>query len=197
MLTPDGRLQAVDDQTNKLFDVVQGNHVRSVDDRVMPLLKAEDPAMEVFPMVNNSDGAEWVGGITDFLNNPAARAVFRQQVTTFLVSDHFRGLMVDFEAFPAVGQPGYIALLNELSADLHARGMKLYVSVPAHNPEYDYAAIAAPADGVVVMNYDESTIPAMPPVRSHLRDWFVDNLKARGESHSPRQADLRDRQLRI
>src|SRR6202789_1460635 len=28
-LTPDGRLQAVDDQTNKLFDVVQGNHVRS------------------------------------------------------------------------------------------------------------------------------------------------------------------------
>src|ERR1700733_15358198 len=81
VLTPDGRLQAVDDQTNKLFDVVQGNHVRSVDDRVMPLLKAEDPAMEVFPMVNNSDGAEWVGGITDFLNNPAARTLFRQQVT--------------------------------------------------------------------------------------------------------------------
>jgi cellulose synthase/poly-beta-1,6-N-acetylglucosamine synthase-like glycosyltransferase/spore germination protein YaaH/peptidoglycan/xylan/chitin deacetylase (PgdA/CDA1 family) len=176
VLTPDGRLQAVDDQTNKFFDVVQNNHARSVDDRVMPLLKTEDPAMEVFPMVNNFDGAEWVGGITDFLNNPEARSAFRQQVGTFLASDRFRGLMVDFEAFPSVGQPGYVALLNELSSDLHAHGMKLYVSVPAHNPEFNYAGIAAAADGVVIMNYDEH-YPGAPggPVAS--QDWFVDNLK--------------------
>src|SRR3984885_3774401 len=113
VLTPDGRLQAVDDQTNKFFDVVQNNHVRSVDDRVMPLLKAEDNSMEVFPMVNNFDGTEWAEGITDFLNNPAARALFRQQVAMFLSSDRYRGLMVDFEAFPKIGQPGYVALLKE------------------------------------------------------------------------------------
>jgi cellulose synthase/poly-beta-1,6-N-acetylglucosamine synthase-like glycosyltransferase/spore germination protein YaaH/peptidoglycan/xylan/chitin deacetylase (PgdA/CDA1 family) len=176
VLTPDGHLQGVDDQTNKFFDVVQDNHVRSVDDRVMPMLKAEDTAMEVFPMVNNFDGKEWVGSVTDFLNNPAARAVFRQQVAAFLSSDRYRGLMVDFEAFPKVGQPGYVALLNELSTDLHARGMKLYVSVPAHNQEFDYAAISAPADGVVVMNYDEHYPGAASgPVAS--QDWFVDNLK--------------------
>jgi cellulose synthase/poly-beta-1,6-N-acetylglucosamine synthase-like glycosyltransferase/spore germination protein YaaH/peptidoglycan/xylan/chitin deacetylase (PgdA/CDA1 family) len=175
VLTPDGRLQAVDDQTNKFFDVVHNNRVRSVDDRVMPLLRAEDTSMEVFPMVNNFDGAEWVGGITDFLNNPAARTVFRQQVMMFLASDGFRGLMVDFEAFPSAGQPGYVALLNELSSDLHSRGMKLYVSVPAHNQEFDYTAIAAPADGVVVMNYDEHYPGAASgPVAS--QDWFVDNL---------------------
>jgi peptidoglycan-N-acetylglucosamine deacetylase len=176
VLTPDGRLQGVDDQTNTFFDVVQSNRVRSVDDRVMPLLKAEDATMEVFPMVNNFDGTEWVGGITDFLNDPSARAVFRQQVGVYLSSDRFRGLMVDFEAFPSVGQPGYVALLNELASDLHARGMKLYVSVPAHNPEFNYAAIAGPADGVVVMNYDEHYPGAASgPVAS--QDWFVDNLK--------------------
>jgi cellulose synthase/poly-beta-1,6-N-acetylglucosamine synthase-like glycosyltransferase/spore germination protein YaaH/peptidoglycan/xylan/chitin deacetylase (PgdA/CDA1 family) len=176
VLTPDGRLQGVDDQTNKFFDVAQNNRVRPVDDRVMPLLKTEDTSMEVFPMVNNFDGSEWVGGITDFLNNPAARTVFRQQVEMFLSSDRFRGLMVDFEAFPKVGQPGYVALLNELSSDLHARGMKLYVSVPPHNEEFDYPAIAAPADGVVVMNYDEHYPGgASGPVAS--QDWFVDNLK--------------------
>src|SRR5277367_4151716 len=60
VLTPDGHIQGVDDQTNKFFDVVLDNHVRSVDDRVMPMLKAEDTAMEVFPMVNNFDGKEWV-----------------------------------------------------------------------------------------------------------------------------------------
>jgi len=176
VLTADGRLQAVDDQTNKFFDVVQNNHARPVDDRVMPFLKTEDPAMEVFPMVNNFDGAEWVGGITDFLNNPDARALFRQQVGIYLSSDRFGGLMVDFEAFPSVGQKGYVALLNELSTDLHARGKKLYVAVPAHNQEFDYAGIAAPADGVVVMNYDEHYPGAASgPVAS--QDWFVDNLK--------------------
>src|SRR5260370_41898229 len=111
--------------------------------------------MEVFPMVNYFDGREWVGGITGFLNDPAARAVFRQQVSMFLSSDRFRGLMVDFEAFPSVGQPGYVALLNELSSDLHGHGIKLYVSVPAHNEGFDYAALAPPAARVGAMNHDE------------------------------------------
>jgi cellulose synthase/poly-beta-1,6-N-acetylglucosamine synthase-like glycosyltransferase/spore germination protein YaaH/peptidoglycan/xylan/chitin deacetylase (PgdA/CDA1 family) len=176
VLTPDGRLQGVDDQTNKFFDVVQNDHARSVDDRVMPFLKSENINMEVFPMINNFDGANWVGDITGFLNNPDARALFRRQVGIFLSSDHYRGVMVDFETFPSSGQPGYIALLNELSADLHARGMKLYVSLPPRNKEFDYAAIAAPADGVVIMNYDEHYPGAASgPVAS--QDWFVDNLK--------------------
>ena len=190
VLTPDGRLQGVDDQTNKFFDVVQNNHARSVDDRVMPFLKSEDPSMEVFPMVNNFNGTDWVGDITGFLNDPDARAAFRKQVGIFLASDHFRGLMVDFEAFPDSGQPGYIALLNELSSDLHGRGMKLYVSVPPHNKEFDYAAISAPADGVVIMNYDEHYPGAASgPVAS--QDWFVDNLKFAVNVTPEGEVDLR------
>ncbi len=100
VLTPDGRLQAVDDQTNKFFDVVQNNRVRSLDDRVMPFLKTENNSMEVFPMVNNFDGTEWVGEITGFLNNPNARAVFRQQVAMVLSSDSFRRVDGGFRSFP-------------------------------------------------------------------------------------------------
>jgi len=175
VLTPDGHLQGVEDQTNKFFDVVQNNRVRPVDDRVMPFLKTDDAAMEVFPMVNNFDGSEWVD-IADFLNDAEARGRFRKQLAMFLATDRFRGVMVDFEAFPSAGQPGYVALLDELSADLHARGMKLYVSVPAHNTEFDYGAIAAPVDGVVVMNYDQHYPGAASgPVAA--QDWFVDNLK--------------------
>ncbi len=175
VLTPDGRLQGVDDQTNKYFDVVQGNTVLPVDDRVMPFLKTEDPGMEVFPMVNNFDGANWVGDIAGFLNDPDARARFRDQAMKFLSSGHFRGLIVDFETFPPAGQPGYVSLLRELSGDLHARGMKLYVAVPPHSNEYDYPAIAAAADGIVLMNYDEHYPGAESgPVAS--QDWFVQNL---------------------
>jgi cellulose synthase/poly-beta-1,6-N-acetylglucosamine synthase-like glycosyltransferase/spore germination protein YaaH/peptidoglycan/xylan/chitin deacetylase (PgdA/CDA1 family) len=175
VLTSDGRLQGVDDQTNKYFDVVQGSTVLPVDDRVMPFLKTEDPAMEVFPIVNNFDGANWVGEIAGFLNNPGARALFRQQASQFLSSGHYRGLMIDFETFPQSAQKGYVALLQELSGDLHGRGMKLYVAVQAHNSEYDYASIAAAADGVVLMNYDEHYPGAQSgPVSS--QDWFVQNL---------------------
>ena len=140
----------------------------------MPFLKTEDPSMEVFPMVNNFDNADWVD-ISAFLNNADSRALFRGQVSQFLSSGHYRGLMVDFEAFPAAGQPGYVALLNELAAVLHARGMKLYVAVPPHNGEYNYPAVAAAADGVVLMNYDEHYPGAASgPVAS--QDWFVQNL---------------------
>jgi cellulose synthase/poly-beta-1,6-N-acetylglucosamine synthase-like glycosyltransferase/peptidoglycan/xylan/chitin deacetylase (PgdA/CDA1 family)/spore germination protein YaaH len=176
VLTPDGRLQSVDEQTNKFFDVVQGSKVRAVDDKVMPFLKSEETGMEVFPMVNNFDGIDWID-ISAFLNDPAARARFRQQIAAFLATDKFRGLMVDFEDFPRKGQPGYLALLNELSGDLHAKSLKLYVSVQSRNTDFNYPAVAARVDGVVVMNYDEHYPGGTPgPVAS--QDWFVANLQA-------------------
>ena len=78
VLTPDGRIQAIDDQTGAYFDVVQGSTTLAVDDRVMPFLKTENLSTEVFPMVNNFDGKEWLGDIVGFLNNPDARAQFRR-----------------------------------------------------------------------------------------------------------------------
>jgi cellulose synthase/poly-beta-1,6-N-acetylglucosamine synthase-like glycosyltransferase/peptidoglycan/xylan/chitin deacetylase (PgdA/CDA1 family)/spore germination protein YaaH len=176
VLTPDGHLQSVDPLTNKFFDVMHGDTVHSVDEKVMPFVKGENTGMEVFPLVNNFDGADWVD-ISAFLNDPDAREAFRDQIGDFLDSDSYRGLMVDFEAFPKKGQPGFIALLQELSDDLHAKGMKLYVAAPSHNDEWDYAAVGAAADGVILMNYDEH-YPGGPsgPVAS--QDWFLANLQS-------------------
>jgi cellulose synthase/poly-beta-1,6-N-acetylglucosamine synthase-like glycosyltransferase/peptidoglycan/xylan/chitin deacetylase (PgdA/CDA1 family)/spore germination protein YaaH len=176
VLTADGRLQGIDEQTSRFFDVVQDSTVRPVDDKVMPFLRSEDTGMEVFPMVNNSNGRDWVD-ISSFLNDSGARGRFREQIDAFLVSDKYQGLMVDFEDFPRKGQPGYLALLQELSRDLHARSKKLYVSVQARNQDFDYPAIAAAVDGMVVMNYDEHYPGGTPgPVAS--QDWFVANLAA-------------------
>jgi len=175
VLTADGHLQGVDDQTNKYFDVVQGSTIHPVDDKVMPFLKSENTGMEVFPMVNNSDGANWVD-ITTFLNDANARARFRQQVAAFLATDKYRGLMVDFEEIAPEAQPGYMALLQEISGDLHAKGMRLYVSVPPHNEDFNYPEVASRVDGVVLMNYDEHYPEGTPgPVAS--KDWFVANLE--------------------
>ena len=177
VLSADGHLEGTDPETNAMFDVVQGQKVHTVDDRVMPFLKAEDTDMEVFPVVQNFDGTDFIPGISDFLMNPQARARFRREIGMFLASDHYRGLMVDFESFPKKAQPGYVALLKELSSDLHAKGMKLYVSVQVRNADYDYKAIASAVDGVVIMNYDEHYPGGTPgPVAS--QDWFTSNLES-------------------
>ncbi|MGA2354282.1 MAG: glycosyltransferase [Terriglobales bacterium] len=177
VLTPDGHLQAVDPETNAMYDVVQGQNVHHVDDKVMPFLKNEALDMEVFPVVQNFDGTDFVPGISDFLNNPQARARFRREIALFLATDHYRGLMIDFESFPKEGQAGYVALLNELASDLHAEAMKLYVSVQVRNEDFDYKAISAAVDGVVIMNYDEHFPGGTPgPVAS--QDWFLDNLES-------------------
>ncbi len=176
VLGSDGNVQGLDQQTYKYFNVVQDGKVRTVDDEVMPFLKTEDTGMEVFPLVNNFDETEWKPEIAGFLMNPEARASFRKQIDAFLASDKYRGLMVDFEDFAKSAQPGYLALLDELSQDLHAKGMKLYVSVPARDRDFDYATIAARTDGVVLMNYDEHESENEPgPVAS--QDWFTKNLE--------------------
>ena len=178
VLTPDGHLQGVDEQTNRFFDVLQGGTVRTVDDKVMPFLKAEDTGMEVFPLVNNFDGTNWMTSVGDFLNSTDARAKFRKEISIFLASDKYRGIMVDFEEVPDNAQAGYRNLLKELSDDLHRNGMKLYVSVPARSVDVDYRAISAVVDGLVLMNYDEHyPNPGTPgPVAS--QDWFTANLAA-------------------
>jgi cellulose synthase/poly-beta-1,6-N-acetylglucosamine synthase-like glycosyltransferase/spore germination protein YaaH/peptidoglycan/xylan/chitin deacetylase (PgdA/CDA1 family) len=177
VLSSDGRLQAVDEETNTLFDVVQNEKVHPVDDRVMPFLKSEDTDMEVFPVVQNFDGTDFVPSIAKFLNDPDARSRFRHEIGLFLSTDHYRGLMIDFESFPKEGQSGYVALLNELSSDLHAKGMKLYASVQVRNEDYDYAAISSAVDGVVIMNYDEH-FPNGTPGSVASQEWFMDNLES-------------------
>jgi peptidoglycan-N-acetylglucosamine deacetylase len=177
VLGADGHLQAVSTETNTMFDVVHGQTVRPVDDKVMPFLKTEGTNMEVFPVVQNFDGTDFVPGVGDFLNSKEARARFRREIGLFLASDHYRGLMVDFESFPKKAQRGYVVLLNELSSDLHAKGMKLYVSVQVRNEDYDYKAISSTVDGVVIMNYDEHYPGGTPgPVAS--QDWFSANLES-------------------
>jgi len=52
IITPDGRLQSIDEQTNKFFDVMQDSTVRSVDDKVMRSEVEETGTDSLSAMVN-------------------------------------------------------------------------------------------------------------------------------------------------
>ena len=177
VLTADGKLQGID-PSNHLFDVVSASGaVRPVDTQVMPFLKQENAETEVLPLVNNFDPTTnvWKADIAGFMNSPEGRANFRRQIGAFLSSDHYRGIILDFESFPRSAQPGFRQLVSELYSDLHGRGMKLHVSVPVNDDDFDYKYLAAHSDGLVVMNYDEHFAGGDPgPVAS--QGWFTKNL---------------------
>jgi len=176
VLTADGHLQGVSQQ-NHLFDVIQNGAVRPVDEKVMPFLKEEKAETEVLPLVNNFDPTRnrWMTGIEGFLSSPDGRAAFRRQIATFLASDEYKGLTLDFESFPRAAQPGFRELVRELHADLSAQGMKLHVAVPVNDDDFDYAYLAANSDGLILMNYDEHFQGGDPgPIAS--QEWFTRNL---------------------
>lgn len=176
VLTPDGRLQGVSPE-NRQFDVLAGSKVLPVDEKVMPFLKSVKAETEVFPLVNNFDAIarQFLPSVGDFLNNPGSRERFRREIGVFLSSDAYRGICIDFEEIPRAAQPGFKALISELGSDLHARGMKLYVNVPASDDDYDYTYLAQQSDGLILMNYDQHQGPGKPgPVAA--QDWFTKNL---------------------
>lgn len=177
VLNPDGRLQAVT-ELNKLYDVMQNGRPAVIDEKLMPLLKQENAETEVLPLVNNFDPItnEWKSDIVAFLGSEQARARFRNEILAFLASDRYRGLTLDLEGFPFESQPGYRALIRDLGQDLHARNMKLYVSVPIANPDFDYRFISQHSDGLILMNYDQH-YPGGEPGAIASQEWFTTNLQ--------------------
>ncbi|HKF21885.1 MAG TPA: glycosyltransferase [Candidatus Angelobacter sp.] len=177
VLGPDGNLQSPN-EANQLFRVVENGRVRSVDDKVMPFLKSEKADVEVFPLINNYNPAtkEWWLDIGKFLSDPAARQNMRTQTLALLASDRFKGISLDLEEIPLSAQNDFRSLVQELGQDLHQHGYKLYVNVPVDDKDYDYAALAAASDGLVLMNYDQHQVTSPPgPIAS--QEWFTNNLK--------------------
>ncbi len=178
VLSPDGKLQAVT-ADNKLFDVVTGNTVHAADDKVMHFLREANAETEVFPLVNNfhPQTSAWLSNtVGQFLTSSEARENFRRQIGLFLSSDKYRGLCLDLEDIPPAAQPGFRQLVSDLANDLHARGMKLYVNLPADDDDYDYGYVARHSDGVILMDYDEHSATSGPgPIAS--QDFFTRNVQ--------------------
>jgi cellulose synthase/poly-beta-1,6-N-acetylglucosamine synthase-like glycosyltransferase/peptidoglycan/xylan/chitin deacetylase (PgdA/CDA1 family)/spore germination protein YaaH len=183
VVTPDGTIQAVTGE-NKPFNIYSAGKINNPDSpddpqrSVMQTLKQEEAQTVVLPLVNNFDPVkkEWLTGIGDFLTDANARATFREQISALMKFDKYGGLCVDFEEIPLAAQPGFVALINELAGDLHARHRKLYVNLPADDKDYDYQAIGAAADGLIVMDYDQHHSSSRAgPVAA--QDWFLNNLR--------------------
>ncbi|MFC6644693.1 glycosyltransferase [Granulicella cerasi] len=180
VITPDGSLTAYS-SSNTPFSVIDNAGVHGVDreNRVVHAIDTAHEDTEIFPLVNNYSPTEGVfkDSIGAFLQSPDARNKFQQQVDRFLAANtRYRGLTFDFQAIPADAQSGFRSLVAAIYDDFHARNLRLYITVPVGDSNYDYAYLADHADGLVLMNYDQHQSGTLAgPIAA--QDWFENNLR--------------------
>ena len=88
-----------------------------VDDRVLKLIQETKPDTPVLPMIQNAVEGKWDGaGLARLLADPTARAARIDEIVSFLETNKFQGLTIDFEEVPAKSQNDLQDFLRELSS---------------------------------------------------------------------------------
>ena len=182
VITPDGKLMAYTPGSYQPFHVIDGHGgVSNIDpeNKIERLIAQSAANTDVLPLVSNFNSAKQAfdPGVADFLNNPASRATFITQSMRLLGATHrYHGLSLDFEEIPTAAQAGYRQLIADLYAQMHPKGLRLYVNTPVGDEDWDLAFMAANSDGLELMNYDQHETDSQPgPIAG--QDWFVQNLK--------------------
>ena len=125
---------------------------------VLDFLRTTRPGLRIVPLVNNFNTAttDWESErVAAMLGRPEARATAIASLADYVQSHRFAGISVDFESVPAAQRGNLVAFMRELAARFHPLGLQVSQSVPLEDPAFDYEALAAIDDYVLLMAYDE------------------------------------------
>jgi len=162
------------------FPIFGGKTVRDPDelDKIKKVIQASKEDTEVFPLLSNFNSVKqsFDPAFGVILRDPGKRQALRQQILNFFVSfPAYRGLSLDFENISDAATPGYLTLIQELYAPMHAHNLRLYINTSVSTEDAVLKVLSANSDGVVLMNYDEHEVESEPgPIAS--QTWFVNNL---------------------
>ncbi len=148
------------DETGQLTLTEQPYYWPDGADEVLAL--ARDARTDRFLTVISGDADDRV---TNLVLDPEARERLAGQIVTVLSEQRLEGAVIDLEGlgFGREGaelesvREGYVALLRAVANRLHPLGKQVIAAVHPPNgwyPGYDYAAIAAQVDRVLIMAHD-------------------------------------------
>ncbi|OHX10541.1 chitinase [Chromobacterium sphagni] len=132
--------------------------------------------------VSNVDG-DWSADIAHAVSTTALNPSVANLVK-FAQANGFAGINIDFEAVAQGDRNNFSNFIQALGRALHAKGLKLIVSVPAFSAKdfnheanygYDLRALGAAADYLQIMTYDEA-IPTWAPGPVAGSDWMENDL---------------------
>jgi len=139
-------------------------------------LKTLNIELPMMPLLNNYDGNVWqVQPMADMLASPGARQRLISSLVQYAQLHKDAGIAVDFEEIPDSSQKNFDTFIRELGVALHAVNLKLMVALPAADWTYDYKALAAGSDAIILMNYDFHW-PQSSAGPIVAQNWYLKNL---------------------
>ena len=129
------------------------------------------PAMLL--MVQNIANDQFDGaGMAALLASPARADALATNVIAQARQGGWNGAVFDIENLPAASVPNYLAMLARNHHRFAAAGLRLGLTAPAADPDWDLTRFAAAADTVFVMAYDQHYQGGEPgPIAANT--WFA------------------------
>jgi peptidoglycan/xylan/chitin deacetylase (PgdA/CDA1 family)/spore germination protein YaaH/GT2 family glycosyltransferase len=142
------------------------------DPRFDRMIAAMPRPPKVLPMVQNIGDGAWDGAnIGRLFADPQASQAMASKLGATVAARHQPGIVLDFEELPSGSMPGYLRFLHMLRAALPT-GSQLALTVPSDSEDWPLERMAAVADRVIVMAYDQHWQSGQPgPIAA--QDWFV------------------------
>jgi cellulose synthase/poly-beta-1,6-N-acetylglucosamine synthase-like glycosyltransferase/peptidoglycan/xylan/chitin deacetylase (PgdA/CDA1 family)/spore germination protein YaaH len=120
------------------------------------VIRTTRPQITILPMVQNIDDEKFDGGVL-------ARAIVdephRQQLISsllsFVQSNKFGGVCIDFEEPPTSAQANLLKFMQELHSTFKANGLLVSQAVPFADTDWNYKAYNEASDYSILMAYDQ------------------------------------------
>ncbi len=157
-------LARIDDLTHLApvwFHLAANGELQGDADRDLVVL-AHQHSVEVFPVVQNYRAGAFRGEDLRALASPAGRHALTAQIARAVVDASADGIDLDFEELPPALGGDLVTFVSELSTQLRRMGKKVVVDLPVQHRAYDARRLAASADWLLLMAYDQHSLPGEP-----------------------------------
>ncbi|MGM0900727.1 MAG: polysaccharide deacetylase family protein [Bacillota bacterium] len=138
--------------------------------------KAKEHDINILPSVTNFINKKWDGDILHQLfTTPGAEDLFIRNMLDSVKANDFDGINIDFEEIKQEDKEHFTDFMNKVYKSFHQQGLMVTLAVPPMNKSFDYASLAASADRMIVMLYDEHhTMSGPGPIASS--NWVKESL---------------------
>jgi cellulose synthase/poly-beta-1,6-N-acetylglucosamine synthase-like glycosyltransferase/peptidoglycan/xylan/chitin deacetylase (PgdA/CDA1 family)/spore germination protein YaaH len=150
------------------------NFKASTDPSITKMAKAHH--IKVLPLVNNFIDHQWdAETLHRLFTTPGAEDLFIKNLLAYVKTNDFSGINIDFEEINVNDNANLTQFMNKLSEQFHHHGLMVTMDVPPNDDKYNYAALAAEVDRMIVMLYDQHNLTSQPgPIAQS--NWVKENL---------------------
>ena len=121
-------------------------------------LKETARSLKVLPLINNFDPGQrrWDGeSVATLLASDRARRALKGNLLAYVQEGGFAGIVIDFKAIPDGATDAFVAFIRELRRAFAPAGLEVNVVLPAYEKRIETEALAAAADKVILLVYDD------------------------------------------